>query len=236
MPEPDNSNSNTPKKPIGSEIGVEKRLLLAFALMGAVLFITQYFYPQSSPQTTLKPEKQATPQQAKTPAPPPPTPPATPTPAAAGQVAGTKSELYTIETDVYKIVLSNHGAVVRSWELKQYRDGARKPLQLVNTVGASKTHYPFALLFENQAPSADLNQSLYVGKLTPDGLGIDFEFSNGRSMSRKSFRFLKNSYLSQVTSEVTENGTGLPHLLSWRGGFGDTTITGAAALRKDAAL
>ena len=77
MPEPDNSNSNTPKKPIGSEIGVEKRLLLAFALMGAVLFITQYFYPQSSPQTTLKPEKQATPQQAKTPAPPPPTPPAT---------------------------------------------------------------------------------------------------------------------------------------------------------------
>ncbi len=35
MPEPDNPNSN-PKKP-EAEISVEKRLLLAFALMGAVL-------------------------------------------------------------------------------------------------------------------------------------------------------------------------------------------------------
>jgi YidC/Oxa1 family membrane protein insertase len=233
MPEPDIPKSNTPKKPgAASEIGVEKRLLLAFALMGAVLLITQYFYPQSAPQTTLKTEKQATPQQAQTPPPPPPATPATTTPPTAGQIAGTKSELYTIETDVYKIVLSNHGGVVRSWELKQYRDGAGKPLQLVNTVGAPKTHYPFALIFENQAPSADLNQSLYVGQLTTDGLGIDFEFSNGRSRAHKSFRFLKDSYLSQVTSEVTENGTGLPHLLSWRGGFGDTTIAGAAALRK----
>lgn len=233
MPEPDNSKSNTPKKPVGTqEIGVEKRLLLAFALMGAVLFITQYFYPQSSPETTLKTAKQATAQQAQTPAPPEPSAPSAPVQAPAGQIAGTKSELYTIETDVYKIVLSNHGAVVRSWELKQYRDGTGKPLQLVNTIGAPKTHYPFALMFENQAPSADLNQSIYVGKLTSDGLGIDFEYSSGRSTARKSFRFLKDSYLSQVTSEVTENGTGLPHLLAWRGGFGDTTIAGAAAVRK----
>ena len=127
--------------------------------MGAVLLLTQYFYPQSAPQTTLKPEKQATPQQAQTPRlrrpspcdyhcrPPPVRSPAT------------KSELYTIDTDVYKIVFSNHGAVVRSWELKQYRDGTGKPLQLVNTIGAPKTHYPFALIFENQTPSADLNQA-----------------------------------------------------------------------------
>ena len=63
MPEADNQKS-TPKKP--EEMGVEKRLLLAFALMGAVLFVTQYFYPQS-PQSTLKPAKQATPQQAQAP-------------------------------------------------------------------------------------------------------------------------------------------------------------------------
>ena len=60
-------NPTHPRSRVAPEIGVEKRLLLAFALMGAVLFITQYFYPQSSPQTTLKPEKQATPQQAQTP-------------------------------------------------------------------------------------------------------------------------------------------------------------------------
>lgn len=230
MPEPDNQKS-TPKKPVGpQEVGIEKRLLLAFALMGAVLLITQYFYPQPSPQTTIKPVKPATPQQAQT---PPPAQPATQEAQAAGaQISGTKSELYTIENDVYKIVLSNHGAVVRSWELKQYRDGTGKPLQLVNAAAAPKAHYPFALIFDNQTPSTDVNQSLYAAKPTGDGLGIDFEFSNGKTFARKSFRFLKNSYLSQVSSEVTEGGSGVPHMLAWRGGFGDTTIAGAVANQK----
>src|SRR5690349_22277068 len=109
----------------------------------------------------------------------------------------------------FKVVFSNHGAVVRSWELMKYRDGTGKPLELVNTFAATKTHYPFSLLFENHSPSADLNQALWVAHLTSDGLGIDFEYSNGRSASRKSVRFLKNSYLTQVTSEVTENGSPL---------------------------
>jgi YidC/Oxa1 family membrane protein insertase len=229
MPEPDNPNSN-PKKP-AAEISVEKRLLLAFALMGAVLFITQYFFPQS-PQSTLKPAKQAaTPQQAQTPPPAsqPAAPPATPS---AGQTAATTSDLYTIQTDVFKVVFSNHGAVVRSWELMKYRDGTGKPLELVNTFAATKTHYPFSLLFENHSPSADLNQALWVAHLTSDGLGIDFEYSNGRSASRKSFRFLKNSYLTQVTSEVTENGSPVAHLLAWRGGFGDKTVVGRSAVQK----
>jgi YidC/Oxa1 family membrane protein insertase len=231
MPESDNPKS-LPKKPT-EEIGVEKRLLLAFALMGAVLFITQYFYPQS-PQNAVKPVKQATPQQAQTPDKPdqPVAPAETQAGAPAGQAIATKSELYTIDTDVYKIVFSNHGAVVRSWELKQYRDGAGKPLQLVNTFAAPKTHYPFSLIFENQSPATDVNQSLYVARPTPDGLGIDFELSTGRTTVRKSFRFLKNSYLSQVSSEVTENGTGLPNLLAWRGGFGDTAAVGNIASQK----
>src|SRR5689334_8454754 len=143
MPEPDNTKL-TPKKPGGKEeIGVEKRLLLAFVLMGVVLFITQYFYPQPTPQKRIEVAKQATPQQAQQPA------PAAPVQTPAGQVAATASELHTIETDLYKIVFSNHGAVVRSWELKQYRDGTGKPLQLVNTIAAPKTHYPFSLAFEN---------------------------------------------------------------------------------------
>ena len=167
MPEPDNQKSD-PKKP-AQEISVEKRLLLAFALMGLVLFVTQYFFPQS-PKSTLTPVKQATPQQAQTPpAPSPePTPPAAPS---AGQITASTSDLYTIQTDVFKVVFSNHGAVVRSWELMKYRDGTGKPLELVNTFAATKTHYPFSLLFENQSPSADLNQALYVARLTDDGLG-----------------------------------------------------------------
>ena len=69
---------------------------------------------------------------------------------------------------------------------------------------------------------------------TGDGLGIDFEFSDGRSTARKSFRFLRNSYLSQVSSEVRENNTGVPHLLAWRGGFGDLNVTRQRRRSEDA--
>lgn len=230
MPESDNQKPSPKKLPVKEELSVEKRLLIAFALMGAVLFFTQYFYPQATPPKTVTPVKQATPQQAKEPEPPPT--PSTATQPQAGQIAATKSELHTIETDVYKIVFSNHGAVVRSWQLKQYRDGTGKLLELVNTAAAQKTHYPFSLVFENQTPSADLNQALYVAKPTADGLGIDFEYSNGKSTARKKFRLLKNSYLSQVSSEVFENTSLVPHLLAWRGGFGDIHVPGSTAAEK----
>jgi YidC/Oxa1 family membrane protein insertase len=229
MPESDKQKI-TPKKPAGGEeMSVEKRLLLAFALMGVVLFLTQYFYPQPEPETTLKPVAEATPEQAKKPEQPPPTPPAAPP---AGQLAAEQAETYTIDTDLYRIVFSNHGAVVRSWQLKQYRDGTGKPLELVNQAAAPKVHYPFAVMFDGQAPATDLNQALFVARPADGGLGIDFEYSTGTTVARKSFRFQKDSYLSQITSEVTENGSRIPHLLAWRGGFGDQTVVGAVASQK----
>ena len=43
-------------------------------------------------------------------------------------------------------------------------------------------------------------------KPSDDGLGIDFEFSDGKVSARKTFRFAKDSYQSQVTTEVTQDG------------------------------
>ncbi len=57
-----------------------------------------------------------------------------------------------------------------------------------------------------------------------DGLAIDFKFSNGSVVAHKTFRFDADSYLSHVDTEVTQNGTQIPHLLVWRGGFGDPTV------------
>ena len=209
---------------------MEQRLLLAFALMGLVLLASNFLYKPPAPKNTVKPVQSATPQQAKPPESAKTAPPPTAAPASA--VAAAKSELYTIDTDLYKIVFSNHGAVVRSWQLKQYRDGTGKPLELVNAAAASKIHYPLSFLFESQQPSTDVNQALYAATVTPDGLGIDFEFSDGKVSARKSVRVSKNSYLSQVTSDLRENNTGVPHMMAWRGGFGDHTVAAAAATQK----
>jgi YidC/Oxa1 family membrane protein insertase len=70
---------------------------------------------------------------------------------------------------------------------------------------------------------------LYAIKRSGDGLEVNFEFSDGKVAARKSFRFAKNSYQSQVSSEVTDGGTPVPNLIEWRGGFGDMTVPSPAA-------
>ena len=126
-----------------------------------------------------------------------------------------------METSLFKVVLSNRGAVVRSWILKKFTDSAGKPLELVNEAAVNKAGYPFSLFFRDRQPSTDLNTALFAGKPSADGLGVEYEFSDGKVVCHKSFQFARNSYLTQVSTSVTEGTAGIPHLIAWRGGFGD---------------
>ena len=207
---------------------MEKRLLLAFLLMGAVLFLTPLLYKPAGPTRTGPPPEPAA--QAVKPEPPPAKPVvAEAAKPAAGVVAASEEDAFIVETDVYRIVFSNRGAVVRSWVLKKYTDRNGAPLELVNAQAAPKSGYPFAVVFNDQKPDVNIDQMLFVAKPATDGLGFDFEFSNGSVLARKSFRFLKDSYLSQVSSSVSQNGAGLAHFLAWRGGFGDRSVQGSVS-------
>ena len=68
--------------------------------------------------------------------------------------------------------------------------------------------------------------------LDADGLGMTFDFSDGHTVARKTFRFQKDSYLVQVTSEVSTDGQPVDNALEWRGGFGDFTLPNPAANQK----
>ena len=224
MPESDNEKLNSPKKPESKEMSTEARLLLAFVLMGLVLFLTPYFLPKPpvTPKPVVKQGQPVKPDQAAAVKPPTPAeaPVTTPVDAATAQ----KEELFTVETQVYRVAFSNRGAVVHSWLLKNYKDASGKPLEVVNQLAVSKVYYPLSLWFKGQNPSTDINQALFVPKPTADGLGIDYEFSNGKTTARKSFRFEPKSYLVKVSSQVAEGTVGVPHLLTWRGGFGDEAV------------
>lgn len=214
----DTSNGN-------KKLSMELRLLLAFILMGVVLFTTPYFY-KSTPPPAQKSPAAAPAKQAPPPQPAPARAPAPKTqpvklPASAAQ----SEQTFTVDTELYRVALSNRGAVVRSWQLKKYQHNG-KPLELVNTV--SHVDRPLALVFRNQKPAVDVNQALYVPKPDPDGLGIAYEFSDGNVAVRKTFRFQRSSYLSQVSTEVLDSGRPVPHLLAWRGGFGDLSVPNAA--------
>jgi YidC/Oxa1 family membrane protein insertase len=209
------------------ELSTETRLLIAFALMGLVLFATPYLFKTIAPPAPPAKKTAATQQQAATtnPATPPaPVEASAPSTASAEHIAAQKEETFVVETDLYKVVFSNRGGVVHEWTLKKYTDSDGKPLELVNTVGAIKAGYPFQFVFEQKKPATDLNNVLFNAKPSGDGLGVTYEYADGALTARKSFRFGKNEYLTEVSTEVRENGAALPHLVAWRAGFGDQAI------------
>jgi YidC/Oxa1 family membrane protein insertase len=215
------------------ELSMEARLLIAFVLMGLVLFLTPYIYKPAAPppgadkavtaKTTDVKQVPTAPAEATTP-PPPAAPAVAEMP---GQVHADKDETVEVDTKLYHIVFSNKGAVVKSWVLKDFKDHDGKLLDLVDSTALAKVPAPFSLEFRNQKPTTDPNWSLY--KVDRDGDDLTFEFSDGRMDVKKTFQFEKDSYLAKVTSQVSQNGVMLPHSLEWRGGFGDEAIANPAA-------
>ena len=217
------------------ELTMEVRLLIAFVLVGLILFLTPYFYKQPP----APPEAKVTPPAAvqkpnAIPIPPPAAPAASKTPPAEipGAIEAPEEQTFAIDTDYYHVEFNNRGAVIHRWQLKKFRNhdfGSKVPVpvDLVDAAALSKVPDPFSIAFKSdQHPSTDPNTRLFQIQ-RPDDYSVIFEFSDGRMDVKKSFKFQKDSYLVAVDSTVTENGMPVPHSLSWRGGFGDETENNA---------
>ena len=210
---------------------MEMRLLLAFVLMGMVLFLTPYVYkPAPGPKRAAPP---VTPSQAAAVTQKPAdatasAQTATTVPDAAGRIAADKEQEFVVDTDLYHIRFSNRGALVKSWLLKKFSDQKGKPLELVNQAALAKVPGPFSVAMKDEKAASQLNYTYFVPKASEDGLAIDYEFSDGKITCRKSFHFAKNSYLSQFSSEILQNNTPTSHSITWRGGFGDPTVLNRA--------
>jgi YidC/Oxa1 family membrane protein insertase len=226
------NGGNSPGQP-PKDMSMELRLLLAFLLMGAVMFVTPYFMktpatpgvktappstggmtkPVAAPageNTTAAPE----PGQAKAAA------------AVPGATTQHEEPPFVIDTDLFRVVFSNKGATVRSWQLKKYHGNDGKWLELVNT--AAGLEFPFSLHFPGPQPTAKVNWTYYTETVDPDKLGVTYDFSDGHTSVHKVFRFQKNSYLAQISTDASVDGKTVPHLIQWRGGFGDLTVPNAA--------
>ena len=238
MAESVNGGSNTPAQP-PKEMSMEVRLLIAFLLMGAVMFVTPYFFKSQVPppgkkdaagQTAVQRPDAAVPTgpdgkpatSAAAPAEPAAEAAVTPVSLPVGATPQKQEPPFVIETDLYKVAFSNQGATVRSWLLKKTKGNDGKTLDLVNT--AAGLDFPYSLHFPNQKPTVNVNWTWYKQTIDPDGMGVTYEFSDGHVGVRKVFKFQKSSYLSMVSTEVTLDGKPLPHMIQWRGGFGDLTI------------
>jgi len=210
------------------ELSTELRLLLAFALSFAVILASRYFLPKP-PEEPPKPPAQ----QLNVPSSPSGAPATSPmegqtaasAPESAGGVKqGTSEQEITIESSLYRIVLSNRGGVVKSWALTRYRDEQNQPLDLVDQVAAQQYGYPFSIWSSDDGVRQELSRALFVPSATgtiraPTTLVL--EYAGNRIAARKEITFSDKDYIVEIKTDVWSDGKPLSHQIAWRGGFGD---------------
>jgi len=116
-------------------------------------------------------------------------------PAASGS-----EQFLTVETDLYTAVLSTRGAVIRSFELKNYKTWDQHPVQLVSNVSTGD----FSLLFTSTEGKLINTRGLFFDAALPpagnvrltgtDEYSIDFTLHAGPGSIVKTIRFKNDSY------------------------------------------
>ena len=226
----------------GQSPSFEKRLPIALFLMMVVLLVSQWlFKPAPGPKPVAPVNNKAAGQLAQKPA-----TSATTTsqanaialPTTPGQIQASTVTTTTIDTAVYRVVLTNQGAAAKSWVLKRYKDNNGKPLELIHLdekgnplplADGQPCPLPFSIEVTGQKLDIDPNGVLYQSQVTAGGLGVVYTYSNGKTSIHKSLQFGQDSYLVNAKSQVVVNNTPVPSFLTWRGGFGDEHVRSAAS-------
>ena len=146
-----------------------------------------------------------------------------------------------IESDLYHVEISNHGGVVRSWQLKQFTDDHKPPrtLDLVHAEAAQQSGtWPFAVALDDPQQEVAANNALFeitsAGKVAEAGAvlnapaEITLAWGDGHLEVTKQLKFYP-SYIVDVKVTATLDGMPLRTSLVWSGGFGDITAYRAAA-------
>jgi YidC/Oxa1 family membrane protein insertase len=212
------------------EPGMERRLLLVFALTFLVIILFQpilkKYFPQATAPVAPALQNQG---QAQTASPAPPlsqaqaAKPAAPilNPGATKQAVAESETV--VENDLYRITFTNRGAQVKSWILKKYDDDKGQPLDLVNHSAAEKYGYPLSLWTYDETQRNQLNSALYVASKSGAvqvPAEITFDYADGDVAVRKSFSF-DHTYVVHVETSVVSRGSQIAAYPAWPAGFGD---------------
>jgi YidC/Oxa1 family membrane protein insertase len=223
----------------------ELRIIVASILsMGVILLWTKFF----APKTPVQPPQANRPAQSAPVTPGPATPPATSTkqaPAAGTAIApvppvsvtpksDSQERTTVIENNLYRVEISNRGAVVKSWQLKKYKDDAKpqRVLDVVHPDASQQTGgWPFAVVLDDEQLQNAANAGLYQSSSETSELhapaDLQFSWSDGHLEITKHFRF-DHTYVVGVETSATLNGRPITAGLGWLGGFGDLTVSNPA--------
>jgi YidC/Oxa1 family membrane protein insertase len=223
----------------------ELRILVASLLsMGVILLWAKFFGPKppvqppqanrpavsapATPGTSASPGATTSPT-ATTAAAMAPAAPVSVTP-----VSDAQERSIVIENDLYRVEISNRGAVVKSWQLKKYMDDAKpqRVLDVVHPDASQQTGgWPFAVVLDDEQLQNAANAGLYQSSSTATSLhapaDAEFTWSDGHLEIKKHFHF-DHTYVVRVETSASLNGRPINAGLGWLGGFGDLTVTNPA--------
>jgi YidC/Oxa1 family membrane protein insertase len=230
-----------------SEMSDQVRAVIFVVIALGIFFAWSHFF------SPVPPSKPAPEQQAAVPAghtkPPAGQPAKAPVaaPAAPHEITvarATSERLIVVQSPLYRVDISNQGAVVRSWTLREYLDDEKppRPLDLVNPESSQQFGWPLSLRVADNHLESQANTSLFqvsavdrAGAAPPDQthfqapVTLTFHFSDGHLEVTKKLAFTQTYQLTVETS-VSLDGKLLPAALAWRGGFGDKTVYHEAQL------
>jgi YidC/Oxa1 family membrane protein insertase len=213
------------------EMSDEARLLVAFVLMVVILLVWQKFYkPPAPPPETKNVATSSLPAGTQTST--PTVAMATPPPPAGG-IQATGEQTIAIENSLYRVELSNRGAVVRSWKLKKYLNDNKppEPLDLVNSNAAQQIGaWPLSIVLDDASLETAANAGLYqvnvnggTGTLIEAPADVTFHWSDGHLDVTKTLKFT-TAYEVELQASASVDGHPLPAGIGWRGGFGDIDV------------
>lgn len=264
---------NQPQKK--KELSGELRILIASLLSMAVIILWVKFFapkapvhpPQDTKSAQTLPANPATAAPGSSTTTSPLTASASGTPLPAGKATALAStnasavppksdsqeHTLVIENDLYRVEISNRGAVVKSWQLKKYMDDA-KPPHVLDVVHPAASQYigawPFSVVLDDQPSQTLANSGLYQAWVPEPNARIDdlpakyaglpesplktpttleFVWSDGHLEITKLLHF-DESYVVRIETAVTYNGARISSGLAWLGGFGDPTVQNPAPI------
>jgi YidC/Oxa1 family membrane protein insertase len=198
---------------------MEKRLIIAFALTILVFIAFQQFQQRNinkpvntQPSTEIPIQKQNKPIPVReVPAeetPKPTNPSLTDTVAAAQDVV--------VDGDLYRAVIDNRGAVIKSWELKKYKSSQDKIFEMVAANhGGANPLFPTSLIFQDQALTSSANSQCYQilvngkaydGKPVTAPASVVLKLKRGDLTIEKRFSFEKDNYALDVATDFQLGG------------------------------
>jgi YidC/Oxa1 family membrane protein insertase len=218
---------------------MERRVLLAVILSFIVLYAYQAIFVPPAPRrpapATAAPPSPANQATVTSPVPVEPMPtPVVALPAVATVTGETGERDIVVDTTTVRAVLTNRGARLKSWQLKQYLGDGGKPVDLVPTSIPADQPLPFSFRVDDGDVTRRINDALYRvnsagarvdATHAPASVRFDYQDASGLK-AHKEFRFEPQNYVVTFSGDVANGEQSLNPVVQLGPGLGDV---GAAA-------